>query len=96
MKEKVLTFIMGVLVGAIITTACFFIYNKKAVNNSNQPETMQMEENGQMGGQQSGNMEQPPEKPDGDNGEQPPEMPGGDNGEETPIKPEEANNNTNN
>lgn len=84
MKEKISTFIIGVLIGAIIATTGFLIYNKIVGNNSNQPEMMQMDGNGQMGGQQSGNMQKPPEKPDGDNGEKP------------PIKPEEANNNTSN
>lgn len=84
MKGKILTFIIGVLVGAIIATTGFLIYNKIGANNSNQPEMMQMNGNGQMGGQQPGSMEEPPEKPDGDNGEEP------------PTKPEEANNNTSN
>lgn len=66
MKNKILTFIIGVLVGAIITTVGFLIYNKATINNnSNQPEMMQT----------NGNMGQPPEKPDGDNGEEPPARP---------------------
>lgn len=49
MKNKVLTFIIGVLVGAIITTLGFLIYNKVVVkNNFNQPEMMQMNGNEQM------------------------------------------------
>ena len=28
MKEKILPFIIGVLVGAIVATACFYIYTK--------------------------------------------------------------------
>lgn len=83
MKGKILTFIIGFLVGAIIATAGFLIYSKTVANNSSQPEMMQMNGNGQMG-QPSGNMEEPPEKPSGDNGEQP------------PTKPEEANKNTSN
>lgn len=83
MKNKILTFIIGLLVGVIIATAGFLIYNKTVVNNSNQPEMMQMNGNGQMGGQQPGSMEQPPEKPSGDSGEEP------------PAKPGESNNNTN-
>lgn len=84
MKGKILTFIIGLLVGAIIATVGFLIYNKTVANNSNQPEMMQMNGNEQMRGQQHGNMEEPPEKPDGDNGEQP------------PTKPEEVNNNISN
>lgn len=84
MKEKILPFIIGLLVGAIIATAGFLIYSKTVAGNSNQTGMMEMNGNGQMGGQQPGNMEEPPEKPSGDNGEQP------------PTKPEEANNNTSN
>lgn len=83
MKERVLTFIIGLLVGAIITTSGFLIYNKVASNNATQPE-MQMNGNGQMGGGQPGNMSEPPEKPSGDDGQEP------------PAKPEEINNNTSN
>lgn len=81
MKNKILTFIIGVLVGAIIATAGFLIYNKTIRNNSNQPEMMQMNGNGQMN--ENGQMEQPPE------------MPSGDNGEEPPAKPDDLNNNIN-
>lgn len=84
MKERILTFIIGILVGAIIATTGFLIYSKTVANNSKQQEIMQMDGNRQMGGQQSGNMEQPPEKPDGDNSEEP------------PAKPEEMNTNTSN
>lgn len=55
MKEKILTFMIGVLVGAIIATTGFLIYNKIGANNSNQPEMMQMNGKGQMG--------EPPEEP---------------------------------
>lgn len=81
MKDKILTFLIGVLVGAIIATTGFLIYNKTVGNNSNKPEMMPTNGNGQMGEQKSGSMKQPPEKPDGGNGEQP------------PTKPEEVNNN---
>ena len=84
MKGKILTFIIGLLVGAIIATAGFLIYSKTVANNTTQPEMMQMNGKGQMGGQQQGNMGEPPEKPSGANGEQP------------PTKPEETNNNTSN
>lgn len=75
MKEKILTFIIGLLVGAIITTTGFLIYNKTIVSDSNQTEMMQIDGNGQMNGQQPGNMEEPPEKPNGDKGEEPPTKP---------------------
>ena len=69
MKNKILTFIIGVLVGAIIATGGFLIYNKTIGVNSNQPEMMQ------KGQPSNGNMEEPPEKPNGDNGEETPEKP---------------------
>ena len=83
MKNKILTFIIGVLVGAIIATTGFLIYNKLTTKDSNQPEMMQMNGNGQMM-QPSGDMEEPPEKPSGDNGEEP------------PTKPDDLNGSTNN
>ena len=75
MKNKILTFIIGLLVGAIIATVGFLIYSKIVLNNTIQPEMMQMNGNGQMGGGQPGNMEEPPEKPSGDNGQEPPTKP---------------------
>ena len=96
MKDKIVFLIIGVLIGAIITTAGFLIYNKTLKNSSNQPEMMQMNENGQMEAPANGNMEEPPAKPDGDNGEEPPAKPDGDNGEESPEKPEDLNNNMSN
>lgn len=84
MKNKILTFIIGVLVGAIIATTGFLIYNKIVSNNSEQPEMMQMNQNGQMGDEGTENMGEPPAKPSGDNNEQP------------PAKPEESSNKTSN
>lgn len=64
MKNRILTFIIGILVGAIITTSGFLIYNKSI--NNNQTEMMkQFENNGQMQ-RPSGEMGEPPEKPQGD------------------------------
>ena len=90
MKDKILPIIIGMLVGAIIATAGFLIYNKTIANNSAQPEEMmqmngeeQMEMPSGSMGQPSGDMEQPPEKPDGDNSMQ------------APTKPEDLNNDTN-
>jgi hypothetical protein len=94
MKSKILTLIIGILIGAIITTIGFLIYNKTVAQNSNQPEMMQMDGNGQMGNPSNGNNGEAPTKPDGDDGETP-TKPDGDNGEEPPAKPDEANSNTN-
>ena len=64
MKNRILTFIIGILVGAILATAGFFIYSKSI--NKNQNEMMKtFENNGQMQ-RPNGNMGEPPAKPEGD------------------------------
>lgn len=35
MKDKILTLIIGILIGAVITVGGFFIYEKVSGNNSN-------------------------------------------------------------
>lgn len=85
MKSKILILIIGILIGAIMATTGFLIYNKSVSNkNSNQTEMIGPNGNGQMGEPPSnGNMGEPPAKPDGDNGEEP------------PARPENSNNNSN-
>lgn len=61
MKEKIMLFVIGVLVGAVISTGTFFIYTK-AVKCNNQPH-MQM-----RGGT-------PPSMPNGQNNDKAPDMP---------------------
>lgn len=61
MKNKILTFIIGVLVGAIITTIGFYIYAKTNNNSMNQMPNGEMP---QMMKQENG--ETPPEKPSGE------------------------------
>ncbi len=80
MKDKIVLFIIGVLVGAVIATGAFYIYTttSNTCNNSNQNMHMNGGEPPEMpSGQNSGNT-QPPEKPDGENS-QPPEMPSDNN-----------------
>ena len=73
MKDKIVTFVIGILVGAIITTIGFYIYVK--VNNNKNTR------NPNEGMPQITNFEQretPPEKPDGEpeeNQKTPPEIP---------------------
>ena len=69
MKEKILPFIIGLLLGAILATGGFLLYSK-SVNNNNQ-NIPQME----SGMKPSGEMGEPPEKPEGDNGCEPSEKP---------------------
>ena len=61
MKDKILLFIIGVLVGAVISTGAFFVYTKATTCNTN---------NNQID-MPGGN---PPSMPNGQNG-QPPERP---------------------
>ncbi len=74
-KEKIILFVIGVLVGAVISTGSFFAYIKLAgvgssSSNGGQPSEMQ------GGGT-------PPEMPSGEGGESdtPPEKPSNDNSE---------------
>ena len=62
MKNRILTFIIGTLTGAIIMTLVFTLINQP-MNFSDMVNTPP-NENGQMY-QPDGNMEEPPEKPDG-------------------------------
>ena len=64
MKDKILLFVIGVLVGAVIATGAFFVYSKSSCNSNN----------GQMQGGPGGT---PPSMPSGQNNEngQPPELP---------------------
>lgn len=59
MKDKIAFLIIGILIGVIITTGGFFVYNKTISNN---PERMQMNELG--GVPPNGEMGEPPERPD--------------------------------
>ena len=63
MKNRILTFIIGMLTGAIIMALVFLIFNKpgESINNRNFP----LNENGQFE-RPNGNMGEPPEKPNGD------------------------------
>lgn len=73
LKDKIMIFIIGVLVGAVLATGAFFIYTKLSSNNAISNQTQQIP---------SGN---PPEMPNGEKpDEEPPEKPSGesDNQEE--------------
>ena len=65
MKDKIILFIIGVLVGAVISTGAFYVYTITS-NSCNNNQNIEM------------NNGQPPEKPDGENG-QPPEKPSENN-----------------
>ncbi len=72
MKDRILTLIIGMLVGAILATLGFFIYSKTL--NSNMPKMKQMDGNKQMQRPSDGNREEPPEMPN-QNGGTSPRMP---------------------
>ena len=94
MKDKIMFLIIGILIGAIITTVGFLIYNKSLSNNADQPEMTQINGNGQMGAPSNDNMGEPPEKPDGEEQGEPPAKPDGEN-TKAPTDKSNASNSTN-
>ena len=76
-KEKIILFVIGVLIGAVISTAAFFVYVKTlgASSNTSGSSSQQMPGGGT-----------PPEMPSGENGQNdqggtPPEKPSNSNSE---------------
>lgn len=69
MKDKIMMFVIGVLVGAVITTGIFFVYTK--INSCNSNNLPQPQMNGgnppSMPGGQNTENGQPPEKPSDSN-----------------------------
>ena len=65
MKKKILPFVIGILIGAIITTAGFLIYEKTNTNNG----IPNRERTGEM--MDRGDGETPPDRPDGEEGMKP-------------------------
>ncbi len=70
MKNRILTFIIGILVGAILTTTGFLIYSREVAKSINGKMPF---ENNRPIQPPSGIMGEPPTKPDGDFREQIPE-----------------------
>jgi len=110
MKEKILIFIMGALVGAIIATGGWYLYNKDNTNNqvidgNNQqmiePRDMQ---GGFPRGQSNNNSNETATSTEKNGNTQagtPPEMPAGENGNNTqagtpPARPSGENSNNQN
>ena len=88
-RDKILLFVIGVLVGAVVSTAAFFVYVKVlgvSANNTGQSGQMQGGTPPEMpsGGSSQG---QPPEMPSGGNSQgsqgTPPEMPGNNSSQNT-------------
>ena len=79
MKDKIIIFVIGILLGAVLSTGAFYIYTATNGNTcSNENTQMNGGQPPKMPGGQNGGNGQPPEKPDGENG-QPPEKPGDNN-----------------
>jgi hypothetical protein len=72
MKEKIIIFIVGLLLGAIIATGSILVFdsvtNKNTNTNSNDRTQMPFENRGNGQGRMNNNGEQPPELPNGQNG----------------------------
>ena len=76
MKEKILLFIIGILVGAVIATGVFYVYttsnscdcgsNNTMISGGNPPD-MPSGQNGGPPEMPSGEMKQPPEMSNGQN-----------------------------
>lgn len=79
LREKIILFVIGVLVGAVISTAAFFVYTKTLGTSSNTSGSSSQQMPG--GGT-------PPEMPSGENGSNsqggtPPEKPSDENNSES-------------
>ena len=83
MKDKILLFVIGVLVGAVIATGAFYIYTTTTNSCECSSNNFQMNDG------------QPPEIPNGQNSEskEPPEKPSGES-KEPPERPDESNTQT--
>lgn len=101
MKEKFLTLIIGILIGAILTTGGFLIYNKvnlknKAIFRGDRPQMMQNGSDMKM----PPNMQNESNQDNGKNMGTPPEKPSGDGQSSQSTSPEKNsqtnNNNSNN
>lgn len=73
MKNKILILIIGILIGGVVTSTIFYIYQKNNTNTNGGPNFLQ---NGEMTNE--GNGQTPPDKPSGDNNQTPPEKPSGE------------------
>ena len=94
MKEKIITLIIGILIGAILATVGFVVYDN--VNDKKEDNTTNTSTNGEFRGgkgQRPENFENNGNMPNFEDGEVP-EMPNGEmpDGEEPPAKPDGEDN----
>lgn len=73
-KEKIILFVIGVLLGAVISTVAFFVYTKTLGTNNSGDSSQQMQGGGtppeMPSGENSQNGGTPPEKPSDDSSSQ--------------------------
>ncbi len=69
MKDKIIFLVIGILIGAIITTLGFLLYTTIITRDIQEPEMGQMREDGGLQEQLDGDMEEPPEIPDDSEGQ---------------------------
>ena len=87
-KEKIILFVIGVLLGALISSVAFFISVKTlGISNNTSSDSLQQMQGGT-----------PPEMPSGENGSNsqgstPPEIPSGNNSENNSTPPEKPDSN---
>ncbi len=69
MKDKIMLFVIGVLVGAVISTGAFYVYTttNSSCNCNNQNTQMNGGQPPEIPSGQQGKNGQPPEKPSDDN-----------------------------
>ncbi len=80
MGEKIIIFIIGLLLGAVIATGAYMVCTKTCHNKGSRGEIMQLP-NGNQPSTNNRQSNQPPAAPSGDNNQngQPPDMPNNDN-----------------
>ena len=92
MKDKIFAFIIGLLIGAIITASVFLVINKNKSNENLADQNVQG--TSQENRQGPGGMPPDGEMPDGEEGEEPPAKPDGEEDKEPPTKSGENTKNT--
>ena len=88
MKDKFIFFVIGLLLGAIISTSAFYVYSKSIntqmpMNNGNPPS---------ISSDSSNDSNQPPDMPSNDSNQSNDQSSGGNNNSQPPEKPDDSNN----
>ncbi len=67
MKDKILLFVIGVLVGAVISTGAFLVYTKSTATCDTNSNNQRQMPGGNMPSMQGGQNGEPPERPEDSN-----------------------------